>query len=65
MNKKKETIERIIIKVPKSVADYFRAEFPHGRRSEFVVKCIMDYKKQKEIKNIEDELREVGKNRQK
>lgn len=63
--KKKDTIERMVIKVPKSVADYFRDTFPHGKRSQFVVKCIMNYKHDQEIKEMEKQLRRASKKRQK
>ena len=62
--KNKETIERMVIKIPKSVADYFRNTFPHGKRSDFVAQCILDYKHKREIENMEDELRKAGKKRQ-
>ncbi len=61
---KADSIERLVIKIPKSVADYFRSAFPHGKRSEFLAKCILDYKHQEEIKQMEDDLREAAKNRQ-
>ena len=60
----KEKIERVTLKLPKSVADFFRAEFPHGKRSDFVTKSLMEYKHQKEINIMEKELRKVGKIRQ-
>jgi hypothetical protein len=59
-----EQIERLIIKIPKSLAAYFRKTFPHGRRSEFVATCILDFKKKQEIAEMEDKLRAVGKGRQ-
>jgi len=62
--KNKETIERMVIKIPKSVADYFRTTFPRGKRSEFVVQCVMDYKHKSEIEEIESKLRKAGKKRQ-
>ena len=63
--KNKETIERMVIKIPKSVADYFRTTFPRGKRSEFVAQCILDYKNKRETEDMEHELRKVGKKRQK
>ncbi len=60
----KEPIERVTLKLPKSVATYFRKAFPHGRRSEFVAKCILDYKHKQEVEDIEKELRKVSQNRQ-
>ena len=59
MNMKKEPIERLIIKVPLSVAEYFRSAFPHGQRSKFVAQCILDYKQKREIEEIENKLRKV------
>lgn len=59
-----EQIERLIIKIPRSLAEYFRKTFPHGKRSDFVVKCIQDYKKRQEIAEMEEQLRAVGKDRQ-
>ena len=59
-----EQIERLIIKIPKSLATYFRKTFPHGKRSDFVAQCILDYQKKQEIAEIEDKLRTVGKIRQ-
>ena len=61
---KKEIVERVVLKVPTSVAKYFREEFPHGQRSQFVVSCILDYKHQQEIKKMEGYLRKAGKLRQ-
>lgn len=59
----KESIERVTLKLPKSTADYFRKAFPHGKRSEFVVECLKKHEHEHEIKLIEDELREIGKER--
>ncbi len=59
-----EQIERLIIKIPKSLATYFRKTFPHGKRSDFVAQCILDYQKKQEIAEMEDKLRSVGKIRQ-
>ena len=61
---KKEQIERLVIKIPASLAEYFRQTFPHGKRSEFVAQCIKDYRKKKEIEEIENKLRVAGKKRQ-
>lgn len=61
---KKEKIERIDIKIPKSVAETFRSLFPHGQRSNFVARCILDYKQELEVKKIEEELRKAGRSRQ-
>lgn len=59
-----EQIERLIIKIPKSLAAYFRKAFPHGKRSDFVAQCIMDYRKKREIEQMEENLRAAGKGRQ-
>ena len=64
-NEQNDTIERLIIKLPKSLAAYFRSTFAHGKRSEFIAKCILDYKHQLEIKDIEEKLRAAIKKRQK
>lgn len=60
----KNPVERVVIKIPKEVADYFRRAFPHGKRSDFLAQCILDYKKKKETEKIEEELRQAGKKRQ-
>lgn len=60
----REQIERVTLKLPKSVANYFRKTFPHGRRSDFVAQQILNYKHEQEVKAIEDELRSAGKHRQ-
>jgi len=59
-----EIIERVTLKLPKSIALFFRKTFPHGKRSDFVAKCILDYKHKQEVEIIEDQLRKVGKRRQ-
>lgn len=58
-----EGIERVTLKLPKRVAEYFRKTFPHGKRSDFVAACIMHFKKEQEIAVLEDELRDIGKER--
>ena len=63
-NNNPEAIERLVIKIPKSLAAYFRKTFAHGKRSEFVAECILDYKRKREIESIEEKLREVNKKRQ-
>ena len=60
----KEKIERVVLKIPKSLADYFRKVFPHGKRSAFLAGCILDHKRQEEVKKIEDEFKEINKHRQ-
>jgi len=57
-------IERVVIKIPKEVADYFRKTFPHGQRSEFVARCILAHKHKKEISEMEDILLASAKKRQ-
>lgn len=52
-----EPIERVTLKLPRSVATYLRATWPHGRRSDFVADCILKHKKEAEIKSMEEELR--------
>lgn len=64
MVRREDTIERVTLKLPKSVASYFRKTFPHGQRSKFVETCILDHKHQTEIEKTEAELRKVGKSRQ-
>ncbi len=59
----KEGIERVTLKLPKRVAEYFRKAFPHGKRSDFVATCILHFKKEQEIAALEDELRDIGKER--
>jgi hypothetical protein len=61
----KEPIERLIVKIPKSLAEYFRTVFPHGKRSDFFAECIKDYRLKREIEVMEDKLRAVNKKRQK
>ncbi len=58
-----EGVERVTLKLPKSVAAYFRKTFPHGQRSEFVVECLNRFRREAEIKTIEDELDGIGKSR--
>lgn len=57
-------VERVILKLPKSIAAYFRSAFPHGKRSEFVAHCIMNHKHAEEVASIERELKKVAKKRQ-
>lgn len=61
---KEEKIERLTLKLPKSLAEYFRQTFPHGKRSDFVAHCILRHKQDQEVKAMEDELRKVSKHRQ-
>lgn len=61
--KSEEPIERLTIKLPKSLATYFRKAFPHGKRSQFVAKALLDYKHQQEIETMEDQLRAVARKR--
>jgi hypothetical protein len=60
----KEPIERVVLKLPKSLADYFRATFQHGKRSNFVAKCLKAHMHGQEIKDMEDQLRKATHNRQ-
>lgn len=58
-----DAIERVTLKLPKKVAEYFRKAFPHGKRSDFVVQCLAEHKRAQEIKGIENELRDIGNER--
>ncbi|PLX28784.1 hypothetical protein C0581_00965 [Candidatus Parcubacteria bacterium] len=60
----KEQVERVTLKLPKSVASYFRKMFPHGKRSEFVVQCLEKYQHEQEVIHMEKELKKVGSIRQ-
>jgi len=59
----KEPVERVILKLPKSVASYFRKQFPHGKRSQFVVDCLLSHQHEEEVLRVEEELRKVTKKR--
>jgi len=61
---KAEKIERVIVKLPQSVAEYFRKAFPHGKRSGFVARCILDHERLQEIEKVEEELKRAGRKRQ-
>ncbi len=61
---KKEIIERLVIKIPKDLADYLRKTFPHGKRSKFLAECIKNYKNKREIEDMEEKLRFASKKRQ-
>ena len=61
---KKEEVDRLTIKIPKSIAAYFRKAFPHGARSKFVAKCILDHQHGEKVKTMEKALRQVGMSRQ-
>ena len=63
-NTKQEPIERVTIKLPRSIAAYFRSAFPHGKRSDFVVDSILRYKHEKEVAKMEETLRIVTQKRQ-
>lgn len=58
---KSEAVERVTIKIPKSLADYFRKTFPHGKRSDFVADCIMKYRRDQATSEIENEFRDISK----
>jgi len=60
----KKPVERVVIKIPGEVVEYFRKTFAHGKRSDFVAQCILDYKHKREIETIEKQLRQAGKKRQ-
>lgn len=59
-----EKNERVVLKLPGSLINYLRKEFPHGQRSEFIARCILRNKKQKEIKEMESKLKKAAKQRQ-
>ncbi len=61
---KNEHIERVTLKLPKKIAEYFRKAFPHGKRSDFVAGCILRYQKEQEVAAIEEELEGIGRERQ-
>lgn len=61
---KEEGVERVTLKLPKSVAVYFRKAFPHGKRSDFVARQILRYKHEREVGEIEEKLREASAGRQ-
>ncbi|MFH1789693.1 MAG: hypothetical protein ABH832_01350 [bacterium] len=61
----KEVSERLVIKLPKSVAEYFRKSFAHGDRSKFIADCILKHKRDQETRKMEEELRRSGTKRQK
>ena len=56
-----EPIERVTIKLPKSVAAYFRSAFRHGERSKFVVEKILAHERAQKVKIIENEMRALRK----
>jgi metal-responsive CopG/Arc/MetJ family transcriptional regulator len=55
-----EPVERIVIKLPKTLAAFFRKQFKHGQRSVFVADSIRRFQKEHEIKQMEDDLRSVA-----
>ncbi|MDO8626423.1 MAG: hypothetical protein Q7K39_03120 [Candidatus Magasanikbacteria bacterium] len=54
-----EPIERVVIKIPRSLAVYLRKTFRHGQRSEFVGGCIRRHMRDQEIKTMESDLGDV------
>lgn len=54
-----EPIERVVIKIPKSLALYLRKTFRHGQRSEFIAGCIRRHMREQEIKIMETDLGDV------
>lgn len=54
-----EPVERLVIKLPKTLALFFRKNFKHGQRSLFVANCIREFERNHEIKQMEDDLRGV------
>lgn len=63
MTKNKEGIERVTLKLPQSVANYFRTAFPHGKRSQFVAEKLLEHKHEQKVKKIELELKKVNSQR--
>lgn len=63
VNTSEESVERVILKLPKPVASYFRKQFPHGKRSQFVTDCILAHQREQQIVHMEDELRKAVKKR--
>lgn len=59
-----EPVERVILKLPKSVASYLRKQFPHGKRSQFITDCILAHQREQQIVHMEEELRKVTKKRE-
>ncbi|MBI2444208.1 MAG: hypothetical protein HYV42_03140 [Candidatus Magasanikbacteria bacterium] len=55
-----EPIERVTLKLPKSIATYFRQAFGHGRRSEFVANCLRRHRQEREVAALEEDLRGIG-----
>jgi len=60
----KNKITRVVIKIPSEVADYLRSAFPHGKRSEFIARCILIHKHEQEVEKMEESLRQSFKKRQ-
>lgn len=54
-----EPIDRVVIKLPKTLALFFRANFKHGQRSLFVANCIRKFQHDQEITQMEENLRGV------
>jgi hypothetical protein len=59
-----EPMERLILKVPRSVAVYFRTAFRHGERSVFFERCILEHQRASKVRDLEDILRRARADRQ-
>ncbi len=57
--------ERLVIRLPSDIAEFFRQHFKHGERSKFVAQCIRDYMKKEKIRKIEKNLRQIVKEQDK
>ena len=54
-----EPVDRVVIKLPRPLAAFFRKNFKHGQRSTFVASCIEEFQQKHELKTMETELSEV------
>lgn len=52
-------IDRVVIKLPRELAAFFRKNFKHGQRSLFVANCIREFQRDQEINEMEENLRSV------
>ena len=57
-------MERLILKVPRSVAVYFRSAFRHGERSVFFERCIAAHQRDSKVRVLEETLRRARAERQ-
>lgn len=54
-----EPVDRVVIKLPKTLALFFRKNFKHGQRSLFVANAIRHFQREQELKTMEDDLNNV------